>query len=179
MEEATKDNVPNIEDYVVLKEFEDVFREILGLPPKRDIDFSIIIILEETPVSKTPHRMNTPELKKLQIQLEEILKKGHICPSVSPWAAPILFMKKKDGTLRLFINFRQLNKVTMKNTYHFPSKIGQVAYILALPTFMRIHNMFHVSLLKKYLLDPNHVIDWNVIQMEHEGDFQVEPVCIL
>lgn len=56
-------------------------------------------------VSKTPYRMGTPELKQLQIQLEELLKKGYILPSVSPWRAPILFVKKKDGTLRLCIEF--------------------------------------------------------------------------
>ena len=84
MEETTKDKVPNIEDCVVLKEFEDVFREIPGLPPKRDIDFSINMIPRAMPVSKTPYRMSTPELKELQMKLEEILKKGYICPSVSP-----------------------------------------------------------------------------------------------
>jgi hypothetical protein len=73
-----------------------------------------------TPISKTPYRMSTPELKELQMQLEEILKKGYIRPSVSPWGAPVLFVKKKDGTLRLCIDFRQLNKVTVKNKYPFP-----------------------------------------------------------
>jgi hypothetical protein len=120
MEEAPKDKVPNIEDYAVLREFEDVFREISGFPPKRDIDFSINLMPGATPVSKTPYRMSTPELKELQMQLEEILKKGYIHPSVSPWGAPVLFVKKKDGTLRLCIDFRQLNKVTMKNKYPLP-----------------------------------------------------------
>jgi hypothetical protein len=71
-------------------------------------------------VSKTPYRMSTPELKELQMQLEEILKKGYIRPSVSPWGAPVLFVKKKYGTLRLCIDFRQLNKVTVKNKYPLP-----------------------------------------------------------
>jgi hypothetical protein len=62
-----------------------------------------------TPISKTPYRMSTPELKELQMQLEELLKKGYIRPSVSPWGAPILFFKTKDGNLRLCIEFRQLN----------------------------------------------------------------------
>jgi hypothetical protein len=73
-----------------------------------------------TPVSKTPYRMSTPELKELQMQLEELLKKGYIHPSVSPWGAPVLFVKKKYGTLRLCIDFRQLNKVTIKNKYPLP-----------------------------------------------------------
>jgi hypothetical protein len=62
----------------------------------------------------------TLELKELQMQLEELLKKGYIRPSVSPWGAPVLFVKKNDGTLRLFIDFRQLNKVTVKNKYPLP-----------------------------------------------------------
>jgi hypothetical protein len=73
-----------------------------------------------SPVSKTPYRMSTPELKELQIQLEELLKKGYIRPSVSPWGAPILFVKKKDGTLRMCIDFRQLSKYTIKNKYPLP-----------------------------------------------------------
>jgi hypothetical protein len=64
--------------------------------------------------------MSTPELKELQMQLEELMKKGYIHPSVSPWGAPILFVKKKDGTLRLCIDFRQLNKATMKKKYPLP-----------------------------------------------------------
>jgi hypothetical protein len=70
--------------------------------------------------SKTTYRMGTPELKELHMQLEEILKKGYIRPNVSPWGAPVIFIKKKDGTLRLFIDFSQLNKVTINNKYHFP-----------------------------------------------------------
>jgi hypothetical protein len=120
MEETPKDKVPNLEDHIVLKYFGDVFKEILGLPPKIDIDFSINLLLGSAPVSKTPYIMSTPELKELQMQLEELLKKGYICPSVSPWGAPILFVKKKDGTLRLCIDFRQLNKVAIKNNYPLP-----------------------------------------------------------
>jgi hypothetical protein len=106
MEETPRDRVPNIEDYATLKDFEDVFKEILGLPLKRDIDFSINLMFGATPVSKTPYRMSTPELKELQMQLEELQKKGYILPSMSPWGTPIFFVKKKDGTLRLCIEFR-------------------------------------------------------------------------
>jgi hypothetical protein len=70
--------------------------------------FSINLMPGASRVSKAPYRMSTPELKELQLQLEELLKKGYIHPSVSPWGAPVLFMKKKDGTLRLCIDFRQL-----------------------------------------------------------------------
>jgi hypothetical protein len=119
MEEASKDKVPNMEDHAVLEYFEDVFKEVPGLPPKRDIDFSINLMPGAAPVSNNPYIMSTPEMK-LQMQLEDLLKKGYIHPSVSPWGSPVLFMKKKDGTLRLRINFRQLNKVTIKNKYPLP-----------------------------------------------------------
>ena len=64
--------------------------------------------------------MSTPELKELQMQLEELLKKGYIRSNVSPWGYPMLFVKKKDGTLRLCIDYRQLNKATVKNKYTLP-----------------------------------------------------------
>jgi hypothetical protein len=71
----------------------------------------------DTLISKTPYSMSTPELKELEMQSGEILKKGYIFPRVSPWGAPILFVKKKDGTLRLYIEFRILNKVTLRKKY--------------------------------------------------------------
>jgi hypothetical protein len=120
MEEATKDKVESIEVHLVLKYFEYDFLQIPGLPPKRDIDFSIDLVPGVASVSKTPYKMGTLELKELQMQLEELLRKGYICPSVSPWGDPILFVKKKDETSRLCIDFRQLNKVTIKNKYLFP-----------------------------------------------------------
>jgi hypothetical protein len=73
-----------------------------------------------SPVSKNPYRMITQELKELQMQLEELMKKGYICPSMSPWGAPVLFVKNKDGNLRPYMDFRQLNKVTVKNKYPLP-----------------------------------------------------------
>jgi hypothetical protein len=120
VEEPENTKGPSLEYFLVLQEFEDVFQEIPGFPPKREIDFSIDLVPGVSPVSKTPYRMSTPELKELQMQLEELLKKGYIRPSVSPWGAPILFVKKKDGTLRLCIDFRQLNKATVKNKYPLP-----------------------------------------------------------
>jgi hypothetical protein len=117
MEETSRDKVTNLEDHAVLEEFEYVFKEVLGLPPKRDIDFSINLMLGVASVSKNPYKMSTPELKELQMEHEELLKKGYIRPSVSPWGAPVLFVNKKYGTLILCIDFRQLNKVTVKNKY--------------------------------------------------------------
>ena len=119
--EETRDETPRLEDYQVLQEFKDVFPdEILGLPPKRDIDFTIELVPGAAPVSKTPYRMSTLEMLELKMQLQELLEKKYIQPSVSPRGAPVLFVKKKDGTLRLCIAYRQLNKVTMKNKYPLP-----------------------------------------------------------
>jgi hypothetical protein len=114
MEEENKDEVISIEDHLILSDFEDVFREISGFPPKRDIDFFIDLVLRVARVSKTPYRMGTLELKELQMYLEELLNKRYLHPSVSPWGAPVIFVKKKDGNLRLCIDFRTLNKVTIK-----------------------------------------------------------------
>jgi hypothetical protein len=103
---ARKDKGASLQYFLVLQEFEYVFQEIPGFPPKREIDFSIDLVPGATPVSKTPYIKSTPKLKELQMQLEQLLKKGYICPSFSPWGALVLFVKKKDGTLRLCIDFR-------------------------------------------------------------------------
>jgi hypothetical protein len=132
MEETPEDKVPNLENYAFLKEFEYVFNEVPGLPPRRDLDFSINMTPGEAPVSKTPCRMSTPELKELQMKLEELLKKVYIRPIVSPWGAPVLFVKNKYGTLRFCIDFRQLNKVTVKNKYPLP-RIDDLFYQLKDP----------------------------------------------
>ena len=73
-----------------------------------------------THISRTPYHMVPTELKELKTQLHELLDKGFIRPSVSPWGAPVLFVKKKDGTLRMCIDYRQINKVTVKNKYPLP-----------------------------------------------------------
>ena len=106
----------NLEKILVVKEFSDVFPEELpGIPPKREVDLSITVVHGTTPISRAPYRMAPIELKALQTQLQEILDKGFIRPSVSPSGAPVLFVKKKDDTLRMCIDYRQINKVTMKN----------------------------------------------------------------
>ena len=91
----------------MLQQFRDVFpNEILGLPPNRDIDFTIELVLGAAPVSKAPYRMSTSKMLELKMQLQELLEKKYIRSSVSHWGAPVLFVKKKDGTLRLCIDYR-------------------------------------------------------------------------
>jgi hypothetical protein len=92
--------VPNLEDYAILREFEDVFSEMSDLPPKRDIDFSIDLMLGATPVSKTPYRMSTPMLKELQMQLEELLK-GYICPKCLTLECPNALCKEEGWNLKV------------------------------------------------------------------------------
>jgi hypothetical protein len=95
MEETMKDKDPILEGYPVLRDFEDMFEEFLGFPLKKDIDLSIHLIPEAYPISNTPYKMSTPEIKQLQMQLEELLNKRYIIPSVSHWGAPVRFVKKK------------------------------------------------------------------------------------
>ena len=102
----------------VVCEYEDVFSdELPGLPPQRVVDFGIDLHPGTSPISMTPHRMAPVELQELRVQLQELLDKGFIRPSTSPWGASVLFAKKKDMTLRLCIDYRQLNRVTVKNRY--------------------------------------------------------------
>ena len=102
-------------------EFLDVFPEELpGLPPHREIEFCINVVSDTAHVSMPPYRMASVELRELKEQLQELLVKGFIRPSTFPWGAPVLFVKKKDGTLRLCIDYRELNKVTVKNKYPLP-----------------------------------------------------------
>jgi hypothetical protein len=116
-----KDDKSKLEDFVVLREFRDMFvDEIPKLPPRREIDFSIDLLPGSAPISKAPYRMSLPELTELKIQLQELLDKEYIRLSVSPWGEPFFFVKKKDGTLRLCIDYRQLNKMTIKNKYPLP-----------------------------------------------------------
>ena len=90
------------------------------MPPQREIDFIIELVPGAEPVSRTPYRMAPAELKELKIQLQELLDLGFIRPSFSPWGAPVLFVKKKDGSLRMCIDYRELNKLTIKNKYPLP-----------------------------------------------------------
>ena len=105
----------------VVCEFSDVFPEDLpGLPPDRDIEFKIDLIPGTAPVSRRLYRMPPNELAELKKQLQELLEKGFIRPSSSPWGCPALFVKKKDKSLRMCVDYRPLNVVTIKNKYPLP-----------------------------------------------------------
>jgi hypothetical protein len=102
----------------VVSEFPDVFLEELpGMPPERKVEFSIELIPSTAFISKRAYRVSEPKLVELKKQIDELLEKGYIRPSTSPWAAPVLFVEKKDGTKRMCIDYRSLNEVTVRNKY--------------------------------------------------------------
>jgi hypothetical protein len=105
----------------VVSEFPDVFPEELpGMPPERKVKFDIELEPGTAPISKRAYLVFGPELVELKKQIDELLEKGYIRPSTSPWAAPVLFMEKEDGTKRMCIDYRALNEVTIKNKYPLP-----------------------------------------------------------
>lgn len=106
----------------IVQEFADVFPAKLptGLPPSRNVDFKIELIPGATPPSRPTYRLSYPEMNELKKQLSEMLEQGIIRPSTSPYGAPILFVKKKDGSLRMCTDYRALNKLTVKNKYPLP-----------------------------------------------------------
>jgi hypothetical protein len=105
----------------VVLEFPDVFlEELLGMSPERKVEFAIGLIPGTAPISKRAYRVSEPELVELKKQIDELLEKGYIRPSTSPWAALVLFVEKKDGMKRMCIDYRALNEVTIKNKYPCP-----------------------------------------------------------
>ena len=105
----------------IVRDFLNVFlNDLPGLPPDGEVEFTIDFVSRTTPISKAPYRMAPIELKELKVQLQELLDKGFIRPIVSSWGAPVLFVKKKDGSMRLCIDYRELNKVTIMNKYPLP-----------------------------------------------------------
>jgi hypothetical protein len=110
-----------VEDIPVVCEYPDVFPDDLpGMPPDSDIEFIIELQPGTAPISKRPYRMPPNELAELKIQLQDLLDKGFIRPSASPWGCPALFVKKKDNSLRLCVDYHPLNAVTIKNKYPLP-----------------------------------------------------------
>ena len=117
----TRKELLKLDDIPIVREFSDVFpKDLPRIPIDRKIEFSIDLLPGISPISKAPYRMAPTELKELKEQLQELLDKGFIRPSASPWGAPILFVKKKDGTMRLCIDYRELNQVIVRNKYPLP-----------------------------------------------------------
>ncbi|GJU42202.1 putative reverse transcriptase domain-containing protein [Tanacetum coccineum] len=116
-----KSGEKRLEDVPILREFLEVFPEDLhGLPPTRQVEFQIDLVPGAAPVARAPYRLAPSEMQELSTQLQELSDKEFIRPSSSPWGAPVLFVKKKDGSFRMCIDYRELNKLTVKNRYPLP-----------------------------------------------------------
>ncbi|GKF54308.1 hypothetical protein Tco_0161218, partial [Tanacetum coccineum] len=114
-----KSEKKQLKDVLVVQD--EVFPEDLpGLPPTRQVEFQIDLVPGAAPVARAPYRLAPSEMKELSEQLKELSDKGFIRPSSSPWGAPVLFVKKKDGSFRMCIDYRELNKLTVKNRYPLP-----------------------------------------------------------
>nr|GFB44821.1 putative reverse transcriptase domain-containing protein [Tanacetum cinerariifolium] len=116
-----KSDEKRLEVVPIVQEFPEVFPEDLpGLPPARQVEFQIDLVPGAAPVARAPYRLAPAEMQELSTQLQELSDKGFIRPSSSPWGAPVLFVKKKDGSFRMCIDYRKLNKLTVKNRYLLP-----------------------------------------------------------
>ncbi|GJR43979.1 putative reverse transcriptase domain-containing protein [Tanacetum coccineum] len=113
------------------KEKESKALDLPGLPPARQVEFQIDLVPGAAPVARAPYQLAPSEMKELSEQLQDLSNKGFIRPSSSPWGAPVLFVKKKDGSFRMCIDYRELNKLTVKNRYPL-LRIDDLAPILAL-----------------------------------------------
>ncbi|GKB37683.1 putative reverse transcriptase domain-containing protein, partial [Tanacetum coccineum] len=113
-----KSEEKRLEDVPIVREFPEVFPEDLpGLPPARQVEFQIDLVPGAAPIARAPYRLTPAEMQELSTQLQELSERGCIRPSSSPWGAPVLFDKKKDGSFRMCIDYRELNKLTVKNRY--------------------------------------------------------------
>ncbi|KAI3701816.1 hypothetical protein L6452_27177 [Arctium lappa] len=110
-----------VQDVPVVRDYPEVFpKELPGVPPERQVEFRIDLVLGAAPIARVPYRLAPTEMQELMKQLQELLEKGFIKQSSSPWGAPILFVKKKDGTMRMCVDYRELNKIIIKNIYPLP-----------------------------------------------------------
>nr|GFC20025.1 putative reverse transcriptase domain-containing protein [Tanacetum cinerariifolium] len=113
-----KSEKKRLENIPIVWDFPEVFpKDLPGLPPTQQVVFQIDLIPGAAPVARAPYRLAPPEMKELSEQLKELFDKGFIRPSSTPWGAPVLFVKKKDGSFRMCIDYRELNKLTIKNRY--------------------------------------------------------------
>nr|GFB99879.1 putative reverse transcriptase domain-containing protein [Tanacetum cinerariifolium] len=116
-------HIPIEDEILIIRE------ELPGLPPVRQAEFQIDLIPRAALVARAPYRLAPSEMKELSNQLQELANRGFIRPSTSPWGAPVLFIKKKDGSFRMCIDYRELNKFNVKNRYPLP-RIDDLFYQL-------------------------------------------------
>ncbi|GJV63976.1 putative nucleotidyltransferase, ribonuclease H [Tanacetum coccineum] len=168
---------PNIENLSVVREFADVFPdELPGLPPAREIEFGIELIPGAEPISKAPYRMAPVELKELKEQLQEMLENGFIRPSVSPWGAPVLFVKKKDGRVRfLRVREQDISKTAFRTRYgHYEFLVMPFGLTNAPAVFMDLMNrIFHEYLDKFVIVFIDDILVYSKSEEEHERHLRI------
>jgi hypothetical protein len=143
--------IPEVQDIPVVCEFPDVFPEDMpGLPPEKDVEFMIELKPSMAPISRRSYRMPPNELAELKTQLQDLLEKGFIQPSSSPWGCPAIFVKK-DQTLRMCVDYRPLNEVTIKNKYPLPRLIS---YLISLPELGYFPRLTSGRVIIRFVSDP-------------------------
>nr|GFA74149.1 retrotransposon protein, putative, Ty3-gypsy subclass [Tanacetum cinerariifolium] len=177
---------PSLETHPIIRDFFNVFPEELpGIPPEREVKFGIEFILGTQPISKASYRMAPIELKELKEQLQELLDLGFIRPSVSSWGAPILFLKNKDGNIRLFIDYRDLNRLRVKEQEipktAFRTRYGHYEFLVmpfgltnAPAVFMDLMNrIFHEYLDKFIIVFIEYILVYFMTKEEHEEHLRI------
>ncbi|GKC35881.1 hypothetical protein Tco_1048265, partial [Tanacetum coccineum] len=120
-EAKDKSKRKRLENVLIVRDFPKVFlKDLPGIPPARQVEFQIDLVLGAAPVARAPYQLAPSEMKELAEQLQELFDKGFIRPNSSPWRAPVLFVKKNDRSFCMFIDYRELNKLTVKNRYPLP-----------------------------------------------------------
>ncbi|GKF42310.1 hypothetical protein Tco_0125652 [Tanacetum coccineum] len=111
-----KSEEKRLKDVPIVRDFPEVFPEdLLGIPPARQVEFQIDLVPGAARVARAPYRLAPSEMKELSDQLQELSDKGFIRPSSSPWGAPVLFVKKRDGSFWMCIDYLEMNELTVKN----------------------------------------------------------------
>ncbi|GKA21206.1 putative nucleotidyltransferase, ribonuclease H [Tanacetum coccineum] len=172
---------PRLESHPVVRNFPNVFPdELPGLPPEREVEFTIEVIPGAQPIPKASYKMAPVELKELKDQLQELLERGFIRPSVSPWGAPILFVKKKDGSMRsgyhqLRVKEQDISKTAFRTRYgHYEFLVMSFGLTNALAVFMDLMNrVFHEYLDKFVIVFIDDILVYSKTREEHEDHLRI------